>query len=256
MGSTALFAIFAVLLAVEAARSLTPVKHDLARRWLGNVTLYACVGLMMRFLVPAYAAAGAVFAAEHGIGLFNRVEAPLGVVVAVTFLLLDALSYVTHRIEHAVPLLWRIHRTHHSDPDVDLTTGLRFHPLEVLARGSIEAFGMALLGAPVAVVVACSLVQGTVSMISHVNAPLMPSRIDQALQGVLVTPRLHRIHHSLVPAEGSSNFGAALSIWDRLLRTYCAQPDVPYDQMRFGVFERTADEGIAIGKLLMDPVKA
>ena len=232
------------------------LRPNVARRWLGNITLYACVGLMTRFLVPAYAAAGAVFAAEYDIGLFNRVQVPLVVVVAVTFLLLDALSYVTHRIEHAVPLLWRIHRTHHSDPDVDLTTGLRFHPLEVLARGSIEAFGMALLGAPVAVVVACSLIQGTVSLVSHANAPLLPARIDQALQAVRVTPRMHRVHHSLLAVEGNSNFGAALSIWDRLLRTYRAQPDVPYDQMRFGVAERTADEGIAITKLLMDPVNA
>lgn len=257
MGFMALIIIVCVLLAVEAFRTLTPVRHALlGQRWLGNVTLYACVLLMTKLLVPAYAAAGALFAAEHGIGLFNAVNAPLGLVVVVTFLVLDGLGYLTHRVEHAVPLLWRMHRTHHSDPDLDLTTGLRFHPVEVLVRGSAAAMAMALLGAPVEVAAACSLVYGTVSLVSHVNAPLAPARIEQALQAVLVTPRMHRIHHSLDVAESNSNFGVALSIWDRMLGTYRAQPGVPFDQMRFGVEERTTDDSLSIAKILADPVRA
>ena len=256
MGLTVLVAIMVAMLALEGVRTLTPVRHPLGRRWLGNVTLYVCCGLMIKFLVPAYAAAGAMFASQHGIGLFNAVTAPGWLVVLSTFVVLDAVGYLTHRIEHAVPLLWRMHRVHHSDPDLDVTTGLRFHPLEVLWRGSVSAAAMALLGAPFAVVALCSFVYGTVSLISHVNAPLMPAGIERMLQIVLVTPRVHRIHHSLELSESNSNFGVALSVWDRMLGTYRADPAVPYDQMRFGVEERTVEESLSIGKILTDPVAA
>jgi sterol desaturase/sphingolipid hydroxylase (fatty acid hydroxylase superfamily) len=256
MGLTVLLVVVAVMLAAEAVRALTVARHPLARRWLGNVTLYACCILMLKLLVPAYAAAGAIFAAEHGLGLFHAVAAPIWLVALVTFAVLDFVGYLTHRIEHAVPLLWRMHRVHHSDPDLDLTTGLRFHPLEVLVRGSVAAVVMALLGAPVAVVALCSLVYGMVSLVSHVNAPLLPARADRVLRALLVTPRVHRIHHSLEIPESNSNFGVALSIWDRMLGTYRAEPRVPFEQMRFGVEERTTDDSLSIGKMLVDPVRA
>jgi len=256
VGLTVLLVIVAIMLAAEAVRTLTPARHPLGRRWLGNVTLYACCILMIRLLVPAYAAAGAMFAAEHGLGLFNAFTLPTWLVVLSTFAVLDFVGYLTHRVEHAVPLLWRMHRVHHSDPDLDLTTGLRFHPLEVLWRGSVSAVAMALMGAPVAVAAICSLVYGSISLVSHVNAPLLPARLERKLQALFVTPRVHRIHHSLELRESNSNFGVALSIWDRWLGTYRAEPAVPFDQMRFGVEERTAADSLAIVKILTDPVRA
>jgi sterol desaturase/sphingolipid hydroxylase (fatty acid hydroxylase superfamily) len=248
------FSLLAALWVAEGLRPTTPLRHALARRWFGNAALFACCQALFIFVVPAYAAAGAAFAAERGWGLFNHWPAPLWVVAIAALLVCDGLDYLTHRIEHAVPLLWRMHRTHHSDPDLDLTTGLRFHPLEAVMRGGVTALAMMLLGAPARVAGACTLFTATVSLLSHTNTQFLPARIESALQMLLVTPRLHRIQHSLDAGERNSNFGAGLSIWDRLLGTYRGRPALPYAEMRFGVNERSPEESIAIGKILLDPV--
>jgi sterol desaturase/sphingolipid hydroxylase (fatty acid hydroxylase superfamily) len=248
------FGLLAALWVAEGLRPTTPLRHALARRWFGNAALFACCQAILILLLPAYAAAGAAFAADRGWGLFNHWTAPLWVVVIAALLVCDGLDYVTHRIEHAVPLFWRMHRTHHSDLDLDLTTGLRFHPLEAVIRGGVTALAMMLLGAPPTVVGACTLFTATVSLVSHANTQLLPARIESALQLLLVTPRLHRIHHSLDARECNSNFGAGLSIWDRLLGTYRGQPELPYAQMQFGVTDRTPEQSVTIGKLLLDPV--
>ena len=161
------FLTVAVLLVAEAARPLSPLRHPLRQRWFGNAAIFACCQVMLIWVVPAYAATGAQIAANRDWGLFNQIAAPLWLVIAVTVLAVDGIGYLTHRVEHAVPLLWRMHRTHHSDPDIDLTTAFRFHPLEVLVRGSVAAAVMILLGAPAAIVAGCALLTSTVSMIAY-----------------------------------------------------------------------------------------
>ena len=257
MGTPLLAALFfltvAVLLVAEAARPLSPLRHPLRQRWFGNAAIFACCQVMLIWVVPAYAAAGAQIAANRDWGLFNQIAAPLWLVIAVTVLAVDGIGYLTHRVEHAVPLLWRMHRTHHSDPDIDLTTAFRFHPLEVLVRGSVAAAVMILLGAPAAIVAGCALLTSTVSMISHANANLMPARLESLLQAVLVTPRMHRIHHSIDLRESNSNFGTSLSFWDRMLGTYRAEPKLAFAQMTFGVTDRSPEVSVAISKILLDP---
>lgn len=247
------FGLIAALLAAEAARPLSPLRHALGQRWFSNVALFACYQAVLIWVVPAYATAGAQFASERGWGLFNHVDAPAWLMAVVVLLVVDCVGYLTHRAEHAVPALWRIHRAHHSDPDLDVTTGLRFHPLEMLVRGSIAAATMILLGAPVAIVAACVLFTSTVSLVSHVNADLMPVRLESMLQSVFVTPRMHRIHHSMQLHDSNSNFGTSLSIWDRMLRTYRVAPEGSFAQMRFGVVDRSAADSVSIGRILADP---
>jgi sterol desaturase/sphingolipid hydroxylase (fatty acid hydroxylase superfamily) len=244
------------MLAIEGFRALTPSRHALGKRWLSNTAVYVCSYVVHQLMVPASAAAGATLAAERGWGLFNAIDAPVILMVVATFLALDALGYFTHRLEHAVPLLWRMHRTHHSDPDLDVTTGLRFHPLETLWRGAAASVAMVLLGPTPDIAATCTLAIGLMSLASHVNAPLVPVRVEQALQAALVTPRVHRIHHSVDMTEANSNYGVALSLWDRMLGTYRAQPKVPFEQMRFGVEDRSTEESLSIGKILADPARA
>ena len=232
---------------------MTTLRHALAPRWFGNVALFAFCQLVLVYVVPAYASAGAALAAERDWGLLNQIAAPAWLTVIAVVLICDGIDYLTHRIEHAVPLLWRMHRAHHSDPDLDLTTALRFHPVEVVFRGSMTALAMVLLGAPAAIVGACTMFISTVSLVSHANTQFMPVRLESALQALLITPRLHRIHHSIDDRENNTNFGTGLSIWDRLLRTYRGQPELPYEQMTFGVVDRSPADSVAIGKLLLDP---
>lgn len=247
------FGLIALLLAAEAVRPLSPLRHALGQRWFSNVALFACYQAVLIWIVPAYATVGAQIAANRGWGLFHHVDAPAWLMAVVVLLVVDSVGYLTHRAEHAVPALWRIHRSHHSDPDLDLTTGLRFHPLEMLLRGSVAAAAMVLLGAPMAIVAGCVLFTSTVSLVSHVNADLMPVRLESMLQGLLVTPRMHRVHHSADLQDSNSNFGTALSIWDRMLGTYRHGPDVSFAQMRFGVVDRSAADSVSIGRILADP---
>jgi sterol desaturase/sphingolipid hydroxylase (fatty acid hydroxylase superfamily) len=244
------------MLALEAVGSLTPARHSLGRRWLSNTSIYV-LGLVLQGLAaPASATAGAVLAAERGWGFFNLVDAPATIAVVATFLLLDALGYFSHRVEHALPLLWRMHRTHHSDPDLDVTTGLRFHPFESLWRGAATWAAVVLLGPSVEIAASVSMVIGLMSLASHVNAPLVPVQVEKWLQAVLVTPRVHRIHHSTDLSEAHSNYGVALSIWDRMLGTYRPEPNVPFVDMRFGLHDRNIEESLSIGKILADPLHA
>lgn len=245
----------AALWIAEGLKPTTPLRHALVHRWLGNAVLFVCCQAIFIFVVPAYAAAGAAFAAEREWGLFNHWSAPVWAVVIAVLLVCDGIDYLTHRLEHAVPLLWRMHRSHHSDPDLDLTTGLRFHPLEAALRGGVVALAMMLLGAPAAIVGACTLFTAAVSLVSHANAQFLPARIESAVRLLLVTPNLHRIHHSVDARECRSNFGAGLSIWDRLLGTYRGEPELPYAQMQFGVTERNARDGVSILRLLADPAR-
>jgi len=187
------------------------------RRWLPNLSLVALGALLARLLVPAGAVGAALWAETKEIGLLREAPAPLA--WAATILLLDLAIYLQHRVFHAVPWLWRLHQVHHADPEVDATTGVRFHPLELLLSLLIKAVLAVLLGAPPEAMVAFEILLNASSVLTHADLTL-PPRLERILRLVVVTPDLHRIHHSERPEEERSHYGFCLSVWDRLLGTW------------------------------------
>jgi len=222
-------------------------------RWPHNIALLAVDIAAVRVLAPG-AAIGVAMAGEvNGWGLFNILQPPtwFGIPLAVAFL--DLVIYFQHVAFHAVPTLWRLHRVHHTDLDFDVTTGTRFHPIEILISTGIKCAAVAAIGAPVVAVLAFELLLNASSMFNHGNVRMAPG-FDRWLRRLVVTPDMHRVHHSDVFNETSSNFGFTLSMWDRMLGTYRAQPARGHESMTIGVDAfRTADD-LRIDRLLIQPL--
>jgi len=203
-------------------------------RWLNNLGLAALNTALVRLLFPTAAVGVAALVAERGWGLFNLWELPpLGAVV-LAVVILDLVIYLQHVLFHAIPLLWRLHRVHHADPDFDVTTGIRFHPLEILLSLGVKAAAISVLGAPVAAVVVFEVLLNATAMFNHGNVRL-PPRLDRLLRWLVVTPDMHRVHHSLADDEANCNFGFNLPWWDRLLGTYRDQPRRGHLDMTIGI---------------------
>jgi sterol desaturase/sphingolipid hydroxylase (fatty acid hydroxylase superfamily) len=226
-----------VLAAMSVWQWLAPRRRPVASsglRWLSNVGILVLSTLVLRFLLPASAAGVAIFAADHGWGLFNHLAAPGWLAVVLSVIALDLAIYVQHVLFHAIPALWRLHRVHHADLDFDVTTGVRFHPIEILLSMGIKIAAIAALGAPALAVVIFEVLLNGTSMFNHGNVRL-PLGADRALRLLVVTPDMHRVHHSITAHETNSNFGFALPWWDRLLGTYKDQPDAGHEAMTIGI---------------------
>jgi sterol desaturase/sphingolipid hydroxylase (fatty acid hydroxylase superfamily) len=211
--------------------------------------------LVVRLLFPA-AAAGAALAAEvHGWGLLHVAPVPgwLGLVVSVVAL--DLVVYAQHLVFHRVPWLWRLHRVHHSDVDFDVTTGLRFHPLEIVASMLVKMAAIVALGAPALAALVFEVVLNASSMFEHANVRL-PAWSDRLLRALIVTPDVHRVHHSTEVDETNSNYGFNLSIWDRLFRTYRAEPRAGQDGVVIGLPIFRARREARIDRLLTQPFRS
>lgn len=246
-----------VLLLCAAGEALAPWRRpQLPRRvrWPGNLGLVALDSLLLRVLFPT-AAIGAALAAEAGgIGVLRWLAAPAWLAITAGVVLLDLAIYLQHRVFHAVPALWRLHRVHHADLELDATTGLRFHPIEILLSMAIKIAVVTALGVPAAAVLAFEVLLNAGSLFSHANLAL-PRRLDAALRAVLVTPGMHRVHHSVVRTETDSNFGFCLSWWDRLFGTYRAAPAAGEDRMTVGL-EVFRDPGeLRLARLLTQPFR-
>jgi sterol desaturase/sphingolipid hydroxylase (fatty acid hydroxylase superfamily) len=226
-----MFGLMALWELLAPRRALTVSK---ALRWASNLGIVALNTLLLRLLFPAAAAGVAAVAATRGWGVLNiyPVPPPLSLVVAVVAL--DFVIWVQHVLVHAVPVLWRLHRVHHADLDYDLTTGARFHPLEILLSMLIKFAAILVVGPPVVAVVIFEVVLNASSMLNHGNVRL-PAALDRWLRWVLVTPDMHRVHHSVEDDETNSNFGFNLSLWDRLLGTYRDQPRAGHTGMTIGI---------------------
>ncbi len=228
---------FGVLLAAATAEALVPRRtRRLSRwkRWPGNLGIVVLNSLLGRLLLPMAPIAFAVLCAERGWGLFNVVAVPGPAALILSVILLDLFIYLQHVMVHAVPLLWRLHRVHHADTDYDVTTGARFHPLEILLSLGLKMSWIALLGAPAAAVLTFEILLNATAMFNHANLRL-PDNLDRGLRLLLVTPDMHRVHHSPHPHETNSNFGFSLTWWDRLFGTYRAQPDDGHAAMTIGL---------------------
>jgi sterol desaturase/sphingolipid hydroxylase (fatty acid hydroxylase superfamily) len=204
-------------------------------RWLSNLAMVAVGALLIRLVSPITAVGVALIADDRGWGLLHMASgAPAWLAITVSVVALDFAVYLQHRLFHAMPPFWRLHRVHHTDLDVDVTTGVRFHPVELLLSVASKAGAVVVVGAPAVGVVVFEILLNAGSLFSHANLRL-PSGVDRAVRWLLVTPDMHRVHHSADPAETGSNFGFTLSWWDRLLRTYRAEPSSGHAAMRLGV---------------------
>jgi sterol desaturase/sphingolipid hydroxylase (fatty acid hydroxylase superfamily) len=218
----------------EAVAPRRTQTSSLRWRWPSNFGVWLASDLMMRWALPVAGVAFALLAAQRGWGLFHRVSLPLWLTVAMSLAAFDLVRYLEHRLYHALPLLWRMHRMHHTDVDCDLTVGIRFHPLESLVSGASALGVIAALGAPpVAVLVDRALVAAS-TLFAHGNVRI-GARGEGLLRLVFVTPETHRIHHSAAAPETDSNFGTLYTWWDRLLGTHVEQPAAGHEGMTIGL---------------------
>lgn len=228
------FGVFFVMAIWEMKRPRRQLLVSKIVRWSNNLALVFLNSILLRLLFPAAAVGVAAFAAEHGWGLFNYYQLPFLVTVLLTAVAMDFIIYLQHVLVHAVPMLWRLHRVHHADVDYDVTTGARFHPIEIILSMFIKFATIIVLGAPVVAVIIFEVVLNAMAMFNHSNVKL-PDRVDQLLRRLFVTPDMHRVHHSVEDDEANSNFGFNLSIWDRLFGTYKAQPRAGHEAMVIGI---------------------
>jgi sterol desaturase/sphingolipid hydroxylase (fatty acid hydroxylase superfamily) len=222
------------------------------RRWPSNLGIVVLNTLLVRLAFPVAAVGAAIAAETHGWGLFNWLSAPTWFAVAASVILLDLAIYLQHVLFHAVPALWRLHRMHHADLEFDVTTGARFHPLEITLSMVIKIGVVAALGAPAVAVVIFEVLLNATSMFNHGNVRVV-GWLDSALRSVVVTPDMHRVHHSVVPRETNSNFGFNLSWWDRLFGTYRAEPAAGQQEMILGIEQFRDPSELRLDRMLVQP---
>lgn len=225
-----------------------------ARRWFTNLSMVLLSSIVLRVVFPAAAVGAAIWAQAEGYGLFNNVAVHPLVAGLAAFVVLDFAIWLEHVASHKIPLLWRIHRMHHADQGFDLTTGLRFHPLEIVLSMVWKAVIVTALGAPVLAVLVFEIVLNGTSMFNHSNARI-PLGIDRWLRFLVVTPDMHRVHHSTILRETDSNYGFNFPFWDRLFRTYNDQPQKGHDAMDIGLSEWRGGEPAGLGWSLMLPFR-
>lgn len=251
-GAFALVFVVMALWELAAPRRSQPLGRR--RRWPGNLGVVVVDALLVRLLVPATAVAVAVLATQRGWGLWPTVQAPTWLAVIGSIVLLDLAIYLQHVLFHAVPALWRLHRMHHTDLELDVTSGARFHPLEILLSLGIKLAVVAALGAPAVAVLMFEVLLNATSMFNHGNVR-MPAWLDGMLRLLLVTPDMHRVHHSWLPHETNSNFGFNLSCWDRLFGTYCAQPHDGHANMTIGINQFRDPRELRLDRMLWQPLR-
>ena len=233
---TVFFGIFAVMALIELRAPMRRLVAGRGGRWLTNWSISAIDSTVVRLLFGA-AAVGAAADAEAGsIGLFNALGWPLWAEVLVVFVILDFAIWFQHLLSHKIPVLWRLHRVHHADRDIDVTTAIRFHPIEIALSMLLKIGLVYALGAPVAAVLLFEVVLNGAAMFNHANIRL-GERLDAALRTLIVTPDMHRVHHSVLRREHDANYGFNLSVWDRLFGTYVAQPERGHEGMTIGLAE-------------------
>ena len=231
---SAFLGIFIVVALWELAAPRRLLRVSKAVRWMSNIGIVVIDTVLLRLVFPVAAVGIAVVAGSHGWGLFNALVWPFWVEVVLAVVVLDLVIYFQHVMFHAVPGLWRLHMVHHADLDFDLTTGVRFHPFEVLLSMVVKMAALGALGAAPLAVILFEILLSATSIFNHGNITLPPA-LDRLLRLIVVTPDMHRVHHSAIANETNSNFGFNLSWWDRLFGTYRAQPAAGHENMTIGL---------------------
>ncbi len=246
------FAVFAVMALWELVASRRKLSQSRGKRWFANLGIMLLSSLVVRLLFPAAAVGLALLVERESWGLLHRIDLPSALLVILGVILLDVCIYLQHVMFHAVPLLWRFHMVHHADQDFDFTTGIRFHPIEILLSVVIKFTVIVALGPPPEAVFLFAVVLNATAMFNHGNVR-MPVRLDRILRWLVVTPDMHRVHHSVVVRESNSNFGFNLPWWDRLFGTYRDQPAAGHADMELGVVQLLADKPRGLGGVLALP---
>lgn len=228
---------FGVLILMAVWEVLAPRRASTVSkivRWGNNLGLVVFNSVLLRLVFPTAAVGVTIFASEHSWGLLNYVQLPSVAAVAISIVVMDFVIYVQHILMHTIPALWRLHRVHHADLDYDFTTGVRFHPLEIIVSMLIKFSAILILGPPVIAILMFEVILNAMSMFNHGNVKL-PAFLDRNLRLLIVTPDMHRIHHSVEEDESNQNFGFNLSLWDRFFGTYRKQPRAGHEEMVVGI---------------------
>ncbi len=231
-------AVFVAMAAIELLRPKRRLSMSKGRRWLTNLGIAAVDTLMLRLMtlvaVPIAAVAAAFYAEQHGLGLLNNVSWPGWIKVVVALLVLDLAIWFQHLVSHKVPIFWRLHQVHHADRDIDVTTAVRFHPVEIALSMLWKIVVVLPLGASPFAVFLFEVILNGCATFNHANIAL-PAWLDRVLRIFIVTPDMHRVHHSVLTSEHDRNYGFNLSLWDRLFRTYLAEPSAGQEGMTIGL---------------------
>lgn len=246
----AIFVSMAVWEILAPRRALTRPKRT---RWFGNLSLTIMNGGLVRLVFPITAVGMALLSVENGWGIFGLLKAPGWIAGVIGIVILDLTIYTQHVIFHRVPLFWRFHRMHHLDLDIDVTTGARFHPLEILLSMGIKMGMVVVLGVPAWSVIAFEVLLNGTSMFNHSNISMSP-RVDRTLRLLVVTPDMHRVHHSVIIKETNSNFGFNLPWWDRLFGTYRDQPKAGHSGMTIGLANYRDPKWLTLRWMIFSPL--
>tara|TARA_R110000824_G_scaffold104360_13_gene247765 strand:- start:4899 stop:5732 length:834 start_codon:yes stop_codon:yes gene_type:complete len=226
--------LFVLLVALEAIFPRRKRSFPRFKRWCTNIVIIIVDSLALRLMGPIAAIAAAGYAAQHHIGLFNWIDWPAWLEFILALIILDLAIYGQHVASHKISLLWALHKVHHSDRDLDVTTAIRFHPVEIILSMLYKSVLVLLLGPSIFAIFVFALILNLCAMFNHSNLRL-PDWLDRKLRWLLVTPDMHRVHHSVLPAETDSNYGFSIALWDRLFHTYTAQPAAGHDDMVIGL---------------------
>jgi sterol desaturase/sphingolipid hydroxylase (fatty acid hydroxylase superfamily) len=246
--------IFALMALWEVAAPRRPQALGRWTRWPANLGIVVLNTVLLRVLLPAGAVGLALLGEARGWGLLNNVALPRWAVIVASVMVLDLAIYLQHVMFHAVPLFWRLHRMHHADLEFDVTTGARFHPIEILLSMGIKLAVIAALGASAVGVLIFEIVLNGTSMFNHGNVRIA-APLDRVLRWFVVTPDMHRVHHSIDPAETNSNFGFNLPWWDRLFGTYRAQPAAGHQAMTIGIEQFREPRELRLDRMLLQPLR-
>ncbi|MEL6870218.1 MAG: sterol desaturase family protein [Pseudomonadota bacterium] len=248
------FGVLFLLAALEWYLPRRQLMRTRIERWPANIGLLVIGTLIVRVVAPGVTILVSAYCADHGFGLMHWLNVPQSVAVVLCVIALDGIIYAQHRVMHHVPLLWRLHRVHHADTDFDVTTALRFHPAEIVFSLGIKLIAIGALGAPVVAVIVFEIVLSASAMFNHANLAL-PLPLDRLLRLLIVTPDMHRVHHSPRQHETNSNYGFFLSVWDRVFASYVAQPGEPHPQMPIGLEYFREPEDQSLARLLGQPLR-
>ncbi len=252
----AFLGVFAVMALIEIALPKRTLSENKGRRWFTNIAIGGIDSLVVRLMatlaVPVAAVAAAAWAGSTGWGILNWTDWPLWLELLIGLAVLDFTIYLQHIVTHKIPILWRLHRVHHSDLDFDVTTAIRFHPIEIALSMLWKITVVILMGPSAFTVFLFEVILNGCAMFNHANVAL-PLWLDRVLRMLIVTPDMHRVHHSVIRGEHDSNYGFNLSIWDRVFRTYRPQPDNGHDGMTIGLRAYRDDAATKLGWSLALP---
>lgn len=243
------------LLAIgELIAPLAKRRVKRSTQWLTNISIIVIDTLTLRLLFPLIAVGVAKYAGENSIGLFNLIELNYWVSFFVSLLLLDLLIYGQHVMMHNVPILWRLHRMHHTELGLDVTSAVRFHPIEIVFSMLIKMLFVLIMGISIEAIIIFEVLLNGLALFNHSNLKL-PTALDAALRKIIITPEVHWVHHSELVFETNSNYGFNLSIWDRIFGTYIDKPTLDHKEMRQGLIEFGFDKPLSLSELITSPFK-